>query len=573
MNLSMTGKAVKLLSRVFDHKSSTEPIIKYISDKEEGALGPVSSPLPTAAPEEMGVPSGYIEKFLREAAESEDVNMHSIIIIRNGKIITKAEKGAQLLNVSKYTFSACKSIVSLAIGCLIDEGLLTYDEKIADIFDKECPALSKVRSRQLIVEHLLTMTSGLTFGEAESQTTENWIGGFLSGSMRGDPGEEFYYNSINTYLLAAIVVRKTGMSLCEYLDKKIFAHMDIKDYYWEKSPEGIEKGGWGLYMKPEDMAKLGILVMNYGKWGENRLISEEYIKAATTAKIETPEEFGNYDYGYQIWTGVRNSSFLFNGMLGQNLLGFRKTGIIIVSNAGDNENFQRGKFFELAERYFSGTFLDSLAENKAAEDSLNAYIDSISLYKKESIKLTEEERACLLGRKFVSDDIKSAAVGLLPMSMQIIHGNYATGIKRIVISDRTDMLEIIYEEEDETNRMIVGIGKPEICVLRFKNQSYLAAVCGKFTHDEDDNPVLKIQVDFIETPFSRLVKLVIKGDGALLKQEEWPGKKYMQTLLSAVVEQQGGKTLLSAALDSIDLDYIEYKADRIMSPVIKLKDE
>ena len=164
------------------------------------------------------------------------------------------------------------------------------------------------------------MRAGVIFGEAEALSEQDWVRAFLNSSLKGEPGTEFYYNSLNTYMLSAIVLRKTGKKLTDFLQERLFGPMGITDILWETCPSGIEKGGWGLYIRPEDIAKLGQLVMDEGMWHGQQLISAEYIRTATAAHASPPPELGDFDYGYQIWVGRKTPAFLFNGMLGQNVL-------------------------------------------------------------------------------------------------------------------------------------------------------------------------------------------------------------------------------------------------------------
>jgi hypothetical protein len=116
---------------------------------------------------------------------------------------------------------------------------------------------------------------------------------------------------------------------------------------------GNEKAGWGLYILPEDIAKIGQMVLDGGRFEGRQIVPEEWIKEATRSQTVTPKTLGDYDYGYQIWVGRNERSFLFNGMFGQNVLGFFDTDVLLVSNAGNNELFQQSSYYALATKHFS----------------------------------------------------------------------------------------------------------------------------------------------------------------------------------------------------------------------------
>ena len=115
----------------------------------------------------------------------------------------------------------------------------------------------------------------------------------------------------------------------------------------------MKRGGWGLYILPEDIAKIGQMVLDGGRFDGKQIVPEDWIKQQTTAQANPPKTLGNYDYGYQTWVGRNEKSFLFNGMFGQNVLGFFDSGVLLVSNAGNNELFQQSNYYEIATRFFA----------------------------------------------------------------------------------------------------------------------------------------------------------------------------------------------------------------------------
>ena len=157
MNLSTASKTFQLLTRILDTRSSTEPFLPPAGEKRPLPLQPAEQPFPRTAPESQGIPSGHIQSFLEELERDCSLAMHSVLVLRNGSLLCAAAFRGQRLDAPKYTFSACKSVVSLAVGLLEDDGLLGLDEKVVDIFEDLCPAGAKRRLKDLTVEDLLTM--------------------------------------------------------------------------------------------------------------------------------------------------------------------------------------------------------------------------------------------------------------------------------------------------------------------------------------------------------------------------------------------------------------------------------
>lgn len=569
MNLSTASRTFQLLSRILDVRSTTEAFLPTVQEKPPLPLRPAQQPFPRATPESQGISSLHIQKFLEELNRGGDLYMQDVLILRNGQVLCEAAFGAQDLNAPKHTFSACKSITSLAVGLLIDDGVLSLEDKAADFFEDIAVPATRRRIKDISLEDLLTMRAGVLFSEAEALTETDWPRRFFNSSLKSEPGTEFLYNSMNTYLLASIVCRKTGRSLSEFLEERLFGPMGITDYYWERCPMGTEKGGWGLYIRPEDMAKLGQLVMDGGVWKGERLISQAYIDLATAPHAFPSETIGDFNYGYQIWVGRKENSFLFNGMLGQNVLGFRDSHVLIVTNAGADTDFQESRYFEIVSRYFGGAFPASLPENEENHAALLKTVQGLSFYNRSPDRL-DERATPFLDQSYRASDEKAAAVGLLPMVIQALHNNYTSGVSSVAVSVRGDLPELIYRERDAVCRFPVGLGVPVVSQLDFRGNVFQVAATGRFTHDEEEHPVFYIRLDFLETPCVRILKLVLTEGGMVLRQTETPGVPYVHKKLLGAAEQALYKPLLLVAAGGTDEDYLRFKTLQVMSPEISM---
>lgn len=567
MNLSTASRTFQLLSRIFDVRASTEPFLSPAPEKLALPLRPAQQPFPRATPESQGVSSLHIRKFLEELDRGGDLYMQDVMVLRRGHVLCEASFGAQDLRAPKHTFSACKSVTSLAVGLLVGDGLLSLEDKVADLFDDLCTPAIRRRLKNMSVEDLLTMRAGVIFSEAEALTEGDWPRRFLNSSQKGEPGAEFFYNSLNTYMLSAIVCRKTGKGLTEFLQERLFTPMGITDVLWEKCPMGIEKGGWGLYIRPEDMAKLGQLVMDGGMWQGRQLVSGDYIRRATAPHSTPPEAIGDFNYGYQIWVGRKENTFLFNGMLGQNVLGFRDSGILVVTNAGADTDYQESRYFEIVSRYFGGSFPDALAEDGDALRRLQDTVSGLSWYHRSPGSLDRRVEP-FLDRSFATKDPKAASVGLLPLTLQALHNNYTSGVTSVAVSVRGDFPELIYRERAAIYRFPVGLDVPQVFPLDFQGNVFQVAATGRFTHDEEERPVFYVRLDFLETPSVRILKLVLTGDGLLLRQTETPGVPYVYEKLRKAAEQPLYKPLLLVAAGGTEEDFLRYKTLQIVSPEI-----
>lgn len=568
MSILSANRSLQLVMRLLDAKSTTEPMVDFGPQKPELPLTCRSTRLPRSTAEQQGIPARHIAAFLRALEQDPSLNMHSLLVVRNGHVLCEAAFGAQLTDLPRMTFSACKSITALAIGLLMDDGLLSLSDKLTDLFDADCGPVSRRLMKDLTLEHLLSMQTGNQFNEASSMTDAQWTHAYFLSPSLTDPRGKFQYNSLNTYILAVLVTRLTGKSLSDFLRQRLFGPMGIEDFYWETSPEGIEKGGWGLYIRAEDLAKLGQLVLNDGLWDGQQLISKDFLHQATAVHAQVPEGYGDFHYGWQMWVGRQDRTVLFNGMLGQNVLCFRDSGIVLVSHAGNSETFQQSSYFQLASRYFGGTYPQSLPRDRSGERELAQILDALSdcsapLPKKAQFAIFDQ-------RRFLVPDAKAPSCGLLPLTLQAVENSYSHGLEAISICADQNQVTVLYEERDQLHQILAGTAEPIYQSLRFHGNEFRVAAQARFTHDEDEHPVLRIQLDFLETPCTRILKLKHLPHGWLLTQEELPVMDYLLDTMS--LSGSAAKTLVHTLLGSSDDDFLHWKLSRLFCPTLHLEE-
>ena len=588
MSISDWNNALTLFGRLMDTRQAIKPIYSDTSEKPPFRHTPVNQPFVRCLPEAVGVSSARIADFLCEIAEDETLNMHSILILKDGKMIAEAEFADQSTSVWKYTFSACKSITSLAIGFLYDEGILLPEEKLTDIFGESIPALTRIAIRDLTVENLLTMTTGASFNEIMAMTDTDWVKGYFSGAFV--PGN-FFYNSLNTYILSAIVKKKTELSLSEYLKPRLFDPLGIDNYYWEKCPMGIDKGGWGLYMLPEDMAKIGQLVMQNGSWNGKQILSAEWITRATAKQADTGSISDLFDYGYQIWVGKEANTFLFNGMLGQNVLGFRDSGVLLVSNGGNAEMFQTGNYFTLAHKYFATP--EGLAPIPGEANRLPAVLHTIreqppkpapaapkkrfSLFSKKEIATTTAAPALpaecerLSGVTFTSEDENAPSLCLMPVIWQAVQNSYGTGLTSLSFMKSGNAFYMTYSEAEESYHLRIGFGYPADTDLVMGGKPYRVRTLGKFVRDEDGIPLLSLRITFQETPLTRYIKLYYTGAFPHMHQYERPGSDFILLMTATMKNELTDAPLIGNTLNKVDMEYVKYRVNRRFAPDVPLR--
>jgi len=566
MLINSINRTISMMGQLLDPRKSTVPMIDLPSNKPSCSGGGVKQPLPRIKPEAAGVSSAHIEAFVREVLADKTIRMHGLMILRGGKVIYETSFGNQDLSVWKYTFSACKSVTSLAVGMLIDEGKLRLEDRIIDLFPEKATAVNRLWMKDVTVRHLLTMSSTILFNEAGSAIAADWLAGFFESVTVGEVGKNFMYNSMNTYLLAAIVCKVSGETMSSYLERKLFKPLGINEYYWETCPDGIEKGGWGLYIRPEEMAKIGQLVLNKGRWKRKRIVSAEWIKMATTAYMTAPESYGDFNYGFQIWVGRTQRTFLFSGMLGQDVLGFWDNNILLVSNAANDELFQQSNYFKIAQKYFGQSFDRALPENEKDYASLCG-LSTGQGYEQPLPK--ECEWLCRM--KMHAQDDLALPTGLVPLVLQAVQNRYTKGLDGIDFSVDEGKLILHYTETEQVYHVPIGFGRGAISEVMVGDIPFLVSALGRFSTDEDDHPVFQVMIDFLETPCSRKIKLYfLDEETVLLKQEELPGDGFVHQLLRAAIGLIERRPVIGAAINKMDQDLVDYKIDKLFVPEIKM---
>ena len=288
------------------------------------------------------------------------LNLHSVMVVKDGKVVLEKWFGNFTPDKPHPMFSVSKTFTSAAVGLAIAEGKMSLKDKVADYFpDKVHPE----NPCDATVEDLLMMAGGhdtdpslsvLEF-DRKSMVTSLREGVdvadvFFSHPFVHKPGTYFVYNSLGTYLLSAIVTQVTGESVLDYLTPRLFEPLGIEKPTWDADANGISVGGWGLSLKTEDMAKMGLLLLQKGVWNGKRLLPEAWVEAmgarhidccpanlrienaAEITGVPDAESDWRYGYGYQTWRN-KVEGYRADGAGGQFILVLPEKNAVIVFTA------------------------------------------------------------------------------------------------------------------------------------------------------------------------------------------------------------------------------------------------
>ena len=605
--------------------------VDYFPQKPEFPFDvPYEQAFPRATPESQGISSDLFAALLRELDASRETDMHHFMALRHGKVICECNFAPYPKGFWHITHSMCKSITGMAIGMLVEEGKLKLDENIYDIFSDHINPFSKIFRPTVTVEHLLTMTSGVSFNESGIVSGNDWLGSYLNSSVNGKPGTEFQYNSLNTYVLSAIVTKRTGETLTEYLKPRLFEPLGITRYFWETCPKGITKGGWGLFLCAEDMAKLGQLYLQKGMWNDRQIVSEYWIEVSTARHVKTQD--GTYGYGYQLWIEQRPGSFEFNGMLGQNVIIYPDMDMVFVTNAGNKELFQDCVMLNILRKYFPLNYhpaATSLPENPCAYGLLKRLCGELenggcavtalpALNRNMESEMTAGSRnehrtgnvdtntatasgiffrrskgwsshsrhsyrtprslalpssfhafeRYLDGRTYL---MQQQHIGLFPLFMQVFHNNMTDGISRVSFSYQSGQFCVSFTEGDDVHKLNVGFQKAATGTVSVHGETYLVSTLGEFARDENHVPVLKLEITFPEECVKRKAHIFFHGEQEIeIRWNETPGKKMILEGLNSITEELSGNFLYNSLLgdNNITLELLHRLMEQTIEPVV-----
>ena len=298
----------------------------------------------TSSPEEEGMDSKELAKSVDWGTTH---NFDSLLVQRHGKIVAEA----YYVSYSAFSlgargphqvYSVTKAIIGTLTAIACKEGLLdSPSHRVLDFLDHRNIANVDQRKEAITVQNLLDMTSGIEWTEQvgsiipatatdmQMGNSLDWVKFVLDRPMSSPPGDIFNYNSGNPQLLSAILTKLTGMSALEYAKAKLFGPLGISDVFWSFDPQGISNGGWGLYLKPRDMAKIGYLYLRNGVWEGKQLLPPEWVNKVSHPTVET--HLKGFWYSNFFWVLPDKHVYMALGRYGQVIMIFPDLDVVAVT--------------------------------------------------------------------------------------------------------------------------------------------------------------------------------------------------------------------------------------------------
>lgn len=541
------------------------------------------SPLPRSTPELQGTDSGAVGGFFRAL---ETYHPHGAMLLRHGKVIAEGYWSPWQKGYSNMVYSLSKSVTGMAVGLAVSEGLLRTDERLVDIFPEKTPRIRAPRIDQITVEHLLTMSSGVHFNESASVLEKDWVRAALESDCAFAPGSRFFYNSINSYLLAAAVCRRACMSLTQYLTPRLFSPMGLSPH-WETCPLGIEKGGWGLWLTLEEMAKLGQLMLQSGRWtinGESRqLLPAVWVERMREKKIYTESGICRDGYGYQVWLCPFDGAYQFNGAYGQYVVILPEQDMVIAILSGERNMFATGGVIAEIGRSFAkhslsdrplppGTAALRLARELRTLRAMPGPAVSIPAGSRTGAQAVQRyaspSRFAKVERSVHEKiyDFAPSICGLLPMALQCCRMNFTFGVQSVRIQFHKSSCTIYMREGDDAYALECGLdGADRLSPVSIRGETFQTACAAVWAQDEFSRPKLIVYCRFIETPHTRIMSFLFDRDELHLRFTEWPRAADATKMLVELVAGPGSR--LDQLFTSVSQrEGIKRRMDRVATP-------
>lgn len=262
-------------------------------------------PLPRAEPESVGIQSAALDSFLSELDRVPAAQ--SVVVVHRDRIVAEAYWTGSAATL-RHVRSVTKSVSSTLVGIAVDRGFVEgIDSRMVDYLPPNLVPAGAAKDG-ILIRHLLTHSAGLQWEENAEFST--WAGSanpmrfILERPLVSAPGSGFNYSTPATHVVSALLDEAVGVDSEAFAETFLFAPLGITDWRWERDRQGYPFGGHGLELRTEDMAKIGVLFLSQGRWGDRRVVPVDWVRSATAIQYQGTSEWGpveNVSYGLLWW--------------------------------------------------------------------------------------------------------------------------------------------------------------------------------------------------------------------------------------------------------------------------------
>lgn len=493
-------------------------------------MNSISVSIPRAArPEEVGVSSAAIAEYIRDVEES-GIESHSLMIIRHGKVAYESWRKPYAPDVPHIMYSVSKSIISIAAGFAITEGYMTPETRLVDVFPECKPEKPDEALEKITLHQLMTMTVGKNVSILADKTSHNWVRDFMQVKQSFQPGEGWTYVNENTYCVSAMISKLTGMSVTDYLNPRLYEPLGITSYQWERDHTGIETGGWGLFLKTEDLAKIALCCLNNGVYDGKQIIPAEWLKLASSDLTTGIPGAPDYGYGYFIWGCDTENTVRFDGMFSQLAYIYKEYDAVVILT---NNEIIEDKAIECYRRYFPDAFFDNV-NPPTVEIPEFTPLDEAPIMPRQP----ETEKA-ISGKTIKLNP--AAAYHLLNYSLSTLTfpAIYMSAVKPGPVDNfkfnfYEDECTMYWTEGKESNVIHIGLdGNPRRSKITLGKLNYTASSTAAWLNEN----TLEVWIRPLESINQRKFRFVFKGNSVTLEPSSNPELSYIAEKLLPTINR------------------------------------
>jgi len=263
--------------------------------------------LPLSSPSEQGVDAGQLDRAIQRIVSTGSLSQMilSVTVVRNGAIVSETHFQQTDHNTPFNVKSVSKSFLSALTGIAIEQGHIeSVDQKVTDFLEPKFEVKNPLFN-EMTIAHLLTMQSGLFWDENgpisfELWGSNNWTEFILDLPFLHEPGEVYRYTTAGTHLLSVILSEAIGQSTRSFAEEVLFKPLGIEMERWDRDPQGYHFGGSEMYFTTRDLVKFGLLYLNDGKYGDQQVVSEFWVRESLTRRVRSWGDSGLYGYLWYI---------------------------------------------------------------------------------------------------------------------------------------------------------------------------------------------------------------------------------------------------------------------------------
>lgn len=363
-----------------------------------------------------GVKASVIEDYLKNCADK-GIFIRAIQIIKGKEPMVRLACAPYDLETPMHLYSLSKSFTSTAVGICVDEGLLSPQTKMCELFADKMPEKMTDALENLTLHDLLSMQSGHTACVLDKiRWADDTVKAFFEQPTTYTPGTKFAYSTAATCICGAAVERVTGKKLVDFLDERLFSKLGIAKPTWWECRDGQTLAGTGLHLSSNDITKFGMMLKNKGTYNGERIVSEEYLKLAT-AVHSLDKNNGSPDwtsgYGYQFWINDREG-FRGDGAYGQLCMVFPESDTVVtVMGEVGNMALEVELIYDL---------LDTMYGESGDSSSLAEYLETAYITKKNAQGFNNDLSFSVAENKAEVNKIRIFGENLLHIELDTAYG-------------------------------------------------------------------------------------------------------------------------------------------------------